>query len=231
MNSLFSIYQFTSDKVEEINIKNIIKQKIMDLTNEKEQLLLMEYNEKECINKIDFIQYKTKMDFNHCYDNKEMAVYIIVGEEMKKSIGDYINEDLEQCRIKVELKIKIRNVLNLDKNITNKDKEIIESITNDDIGQSAFIHCLSQLRTTGQLEKSKIFVEFMGNILNKIIDAQKIKNEYKYMKSCLILSQTYYYLNLNKEKIYIFEYIANNKWLNSPNFWRNFISEILKKEL
>ena len=39
------------------------------------------------------------MNFNNCFDNREITIYIIASEEMKKYIGGYINVDFEHYRI------------------------------------------------------------------------------------------------------------------------------------
>ena len=101
---------------------------------------------------------------------------------------------------------------------------------NNEIGQNLFINNLSKLRTTGKLKKSQKFIEFLGKALIKLINYERDHTDYKYIKSCLILSQTFYYLDLKDEKKYIFEYLSNNKWLKSPNFWRNFIESMLNIE-
>ena len=230
INSLFSFYQYASDESEVSTGKKELKKKIFDLTNQKEILKQTEFDENKCIKKIDFIQYQTKINFNNCFDNREITIYIIASEEMKKYIGGYINVDFEHYRIGAEIKNKVIDILNLDDKLNEEGKKYIESIIETDIGEQVFIHCLSQLRTNGKFEKSKKFVEFIGEIMTKLIDYQKKKNNFKYMKSCLILTQTFYYINLSNEKVYIQEFLLNHKWLKSANFWRNFIDSVLKNE-
>ena len=230
INSLFSFYQYASDESEVSTGKKELKKKIFDLTNQKEILKQTEFDENKCIKKIDFIQYQTKINFNNCFDNREITIYIIASEEMKKYIGGYINVDFEHYRIGAEIKNKVIDILNLDDKLNEEGKKYIESIIETDIGEQVFIHCLSQLRTNGKFEKSKKFVEFIGEIMAKLIDYQKKKNNFKYMKSCLILSQTFYYINLSNEKVYIQESLLNHKWLKSANFWRNLIDSVLKNE-
>ena len=46
----------------------------------------------------------------------------------------------------------------------------------------------------------------------------------------MILSQTFYYIDIKKEKIYIIDLISNNKWLKSPQFWRDFIKLSINNE-
>ena len=227
-NSLFSFYQYTSEGPEFSEKKQEIKNKIIEITNKSEKLSNLQYKEEK---KIVFIQYTSKIDFDNCYDTFEMGTFITVCEEMKKAIGDYVQDEIAKCRNKTELNAKLNKMLSLDDKLPEEwEKEILESILNNEIGQNLFINNLSKLRTTGKLKKSQKFIEFLGKALIKLINYERDHTDYKYIKSCLILSQTFYYLDLKDEKKYIFEYLSNNKWLKSPNFWRNFIESMLNIE-
>ena len=227
-NSLFSFYQYTSEGPEFSEKKQEIKNKIIEITNKYEKLSNLQYKEEK---KIVFIQYTSKIDFDNCYDTFEMGTFITVCEEMKKVIGDYVQDEIAKCRNKTELNAKLNKMLSLDDKLPEEwEKEILESILNNEIGQNLFINNLSKLRTTGKLKKSQKFIEFLGKALIKLINYERDHTDYKYIKSCLILSQTFYYLDLKDEKKYIFEYLSNNKWLKSPNFWRNFIESMLNIE-
>ena len=227
-NSLFSFYQYTSEGPEFSEKKQEIKNKIIEITNKSEKLSNLQYKEEK---KIVFIQYTSKIDFDNCYDTFEMGTFITVCEEMKKVIGDYVQDEIAKCRNKTELNAKLNKMLSLDDKLPEEwEKEILESILNNEIGQNLFINNLSKLRTTGKLKKSQKFIEFLGKALIKLINYERDHTDYKYIKSCLILSQTFYYLDLKDEKKYIFEYLSNNKWLKSPNFWRNFIESMLNIE-
>ena len=227
INSLFAFYQLTNDETENLEKRDEVKEMIIKTTNKKEEISKIEYQEKE---KIDFIQYSSRINFNDCYDTMEMGTFISACDEMCKVIGDYIQDKLEHWKELTDLNITINRILKLDEQITEKEEKNIEDILKTKVGENIFIKCLSQLRTTGYYEKSKNFIEFIGRTLNIILDSEKNKLDYQIIKSCLILSQTFYYLDLNKEKRFIFEYILKSKVFNSPNFWRGFIDYILNSD-
>ena len=222
-NSLASIYQFINEGTEGIEKKKEIKNNIIEITNKRKEIEAVKYKEKK---KINFIQYKTKIDFNICSNAVKIGVYIMVGEEMRKIIGDYIQDKLEQCKHNMQLFVQIKNIINLDEKITEKDEEMIYSLLTTDNGRDLFIKTFNQLRDAGR--KSKKFIEFISKVINKILDYESKTKELKYVKSCIILSQTYFYLDINNKKVYISEYLINNKLLNSPNFWRAFISKMIE---
>ena len=228
INSLFAFYQLTNEETENLEKRDEVKEMIIKTTNKKEEISKIEYQEKE---KIDFIQYSSRINFNDCYDTMEMGTFISACDEMCKVIGDYIQDKLDHWKELTDFNITINRILKLDEQITEKEEKNIDDILKTKVGENIFINCLSQLRTTGYYEKSKNFIEFIGRTLNIILDSEKNKLDYQIIKSCLILSQTFYYLDLNNEKKYIFEYLSNNKWLKSPNFWRNFIEKMLNIEL
>lgn len=227
INSLFAFYQLTNEETENLEKRDEVKEMIIKTTNKKEEISKIEYQEKE---KIDFIQYSSRINFNDCYDTMEMGTFISACDEMCKVIGDYIQDKLDHWKELTDLNITINRILKLDEQITEKEEKNIEDILKTEVGENIFINCLSQLRTTGYYEKSKNFIEFIGRTLNIILDSEKNKLNYQIIKSCLILSQTFYYLDLNKEKRFIFEYILKSKVFNSPNFWRGFIDYILNSD-
>ena len=226
INTLFSFFQLTNDTREIIEEKKQTKSRIIQITNEKEDLEKSEYKIKD---KICFIQYESK--FGLTYENSNNDKYLMMFQEMEKLLGDSYKDKMKEYLIKKELNHKLKEILDLDDKISEKDEEYLESILKTDIGKSSFIICLTQLRTCGKLEKSNLFIEYMSKIINKLLEYEKENKEFIYLKSCLILSQTFYYLDKDNQKIYISNYLKNNRWITSPNFWRGFIDYILKKEL
>ena len=226
INTLFSFFQLTNDTREIIEEKKQTKSRIIQITNEKEDLEKSEYKIKD---KICFIQYESK--FGLTYENSNNDKYLMMFQEMEKLLGDSYKDKMKEYKTKKELNHKLKEILDLDDKISEKDEEYLESILKTDIGKSSFIICLTQLRTCGKLEKSNLFIEYMSKILNKLLEYEKENKEFIYLKSCLILSQTFYYLDKDNQKIYISNYLKNNRWITSPNFWRGFIDYILKKEL
>lgn len=226
INTLFSFFQLTNDTREIIEEKKQTKSRIIQITNEKEDLEKSEYKIKD---KICFIQYESK--FGLTYENSNNDKYLMMFQEMEKLLGDSYKDKMKEYKTKKELNHKLKEILDLDDKISKKDEEYLESILKTDIGKSSFIICLTQLRTCGKLEKSNLFIEYMSKIINKLLEYEKENKEFIYLKSCLILSQTFYYLDKDNQKIYISNYLKNNRWITSPNFWRGFIDYILKKEL
>ena len=52
------------------------------------------------------------------------------------------------------------------------------------------------------------------------------------ISACIIISQTYYYIDKNNsKKIYLSEFLVDNKWFIEPNFWRNIIERMISNDI
>ena len=81
---------------------------------------------------------------------------------------------------------------------------------------------LSKQRTYGRYCRTKQLINDLGIMLNSIINISHNSLNYNIVKTCIILSQTFYYEE-KKNKIYLYTIINNNKWLKTPDFWRSII--------
>ena len=181
-------------------------------------------------NEIEFEQYKTQIDIDNCADNLELATCFSVFAELEEYIGKYKPGELFEETKKLEMSKEINRILYLDEKITDEDVEKLFKIAKNTIGQTIFINNLSLLRSSGIYNKSEKFINSMGKILNQILISAEKENDFVLVKNIIILSQTYYYLDLNNEKQYIFQSIKDNKWLKTSKFWREFIEANISRE-
>ena len=89
---------------------------------------------------------------------------------------------------------------------------------------------LSLLRTNSRFKRGKPLIELFGKAFNILLDTAEKHKLYENAKNCIILSQTYYYVDENNKKVYLFELIKKNKWLTTSHFWRGFIHYMIKTE-
>ena len=197
---------------------------------------LVENYEKNKIeeNKIKFEQYPTKIELNDCKNKKEFEIYFesinIIKKYVDRKIFPDYNYDIELKNFKMNELIKDL--------FSNKREEINQSIKDtflDLLEEPSVYHTffviLSKLRSNGSFSQPKSLIDLLGQGFEIILSKSKKNKLYDNVKNCIILSQTYYYEDDKKEKIYIFESIKNNKWLKSPKFWRNFILYLTEKDL
>ena len=208
-----------------------IKQKIVIL-NEKSNTGQLKYFLDNYIQKeeIDFIQYKSHIEFDNCKDTLELSAVFMTYNEMSEYIGKYKDNVFLDESQKLDLSQKINKILHLNDKITEQDYKILLDVVKNNMGQNVFINLLSLLRSNGFYEKAKNFIIFISKILIFILECAEKEKNYEKAKNCIILSQTFFYLDINRKKIYMFGLIKNNKWIKSPQFWRAFTGISLEKE-
>jgi hypothetical protein len=113
-----------------------------------------------------------------------------------------------------------------------KDKDLLISLLKSKQIRKIFIIILSNQRTKGRYQQSWKLVNDLGDILRFILNLSEKEKNYEIAKHCLILSQTFYSeKKKTKKKLYLFEYIKNNRWLKSPEFWSGITEEMVGKEI
>ena len=209
-----------------------IKEKILNLNQNSDTKKLKDYlknyHPKEEIN---IIQYSSRIGFDSCKDELELSACFMAYNEMEQTIGKYKEVELEKEKEKLVISQTINKILHLDEKITDEDIKKLIELVKTNIGQTVFLKLFTVLRANGFYEKSKKFILEMVKIINIILEYSKEEKNYDKAKNCIVLSQTFYYLDeQTKTKCYIFGFIKNNKWLKSAEFWRAFIDILLKKK-
>lgn len=210
---------------------NNIKTDILKINENIKKFTLQDFLEKyKPKEEIDLVKYKTNIEFDKCKDAIELSVCLMSYNELAHYIGKYEEIELLDKNRVLDLFEEINRIINLDDKITDEDNEKLIELLKNDLAQNIFINLLNLIRTSGKYEKSERFISIIGNSLNLILESIEKEKKYERAKYCIILSDTFYYLDKDKQKRYIFEVIKNNKWLKSSIFWREFIYAILKIE-
>ena len=210
---------FLKKKNEIINLTNNIKIESdkFDLNNKKQL-------------EIKFMQYKSNMLFENCDDGKEFSACLLTYNEVSEIIGNYREFEFEKENEKLSFVEEITAIFNLEENIKEENENKLIEIINDDVGKQIFLNQLNKLRANGKYQKSEVFIKLIGKIFNLTLDLAEKTNDYSWARNCIILSETFYYLE-NDKKIYISNLINQNKWLKKINFWRGFIEFNLNGEI
>lgn len=252
-NNLINIY----DKLEKIFLYNRIKEQfdtylqnnlkrdskiILDINTKKKYTPQKVENSDKNIEAIKpletekFIHYPTSIDFNLATEEKEYYIY----DKTVKYIKNNLNEDTlfqdydeEKENIIKEKKKKIViffNNKNISKENIEENKSQLINMIKDPSNQNILILMLSKYRSVN--ERSKEWIDLMGECLNIILETSINNNLYDMIKNCIILSQTYYYLNEDtNDKIYISNILEKNEFFKDPEFWKNFINTNILNQL
>lgn len=97
----------------------------------------------------------------------------------------------------------------------------------------SFLSYLNRYRTNGIFEITRNSYHIIGDILIQILN--EVMNEdikdYESAKYCIILSQTYHYINDKSEKISLQDKIESHEILKKSEFWENFIAYSIFQEI
>ena len=232
---LIKMYLQSLEKENQNLTENINKIKNANLSETKTKLIeLIEISEnnrkEEKIQKL--MDYQTDLDFNKCENEKEFELFsnsiILIKNFIDKDL--FPNYDYDTDKKSYRMCQIIKKLFNEKGEIDSKLSEDFLNLVKDSKVHRNFFVVLSQLRSSSKFLKTKFLIDLLGKGFLIILDNSLENKLYDNVKNSIILSQTYYYNDEKNNKIYIFEYIKNNKYFKSPKFWRQFIDDMIKKE-
>ena len=207
------------DNIKKIDIKKDINQ-------------FVEVNKKE--NKPDeeiiFVPYEPITNQKEVKETDDFKYYVI--KEMKQNfIGLFPDFNFEYEEKKNELRKMTVNFFKTNVKFSEQDK-LLELLKEKKF-RDFFLINLSNQRTKGRYTRNKEIIDNLKEILNLILDIAEKEKDYEAGKNCIILGQTFYYedKNDNNKKVYLFEFIQDNLWLKSINFWNGIIDLMTQKEI
>ena len=219
---------------ENINIDITTIQNNNSLDINKKLMKLIEESEKNKQEEklLQLVQHQTELIFNKCKNDKEFEI-------CSKSINiikTFISKDLFP-KYDYELEYKNYRMDKIIKKLFKEKEEInpelaenLKNLIKDPSVYKGFLIILSHLRAKNQFMQTKYLIDLLGKEFN-IIAEYSVKNKiYDIFENCIIISQTYYYEDENKNKIYILEYFKNNKYVKNTKFWRDFINNMIKED-
>ena len=215
-----------------INKKQLNESKTVEQDSKLKELIEKNEDNKRDEKPISLVQYQSSLDFNKCKNKEEFDLFAKSVEMINKHIS---NEIFPNYKYELELKNyqegQLLKELFDDKKLDEeKAQKFLESLKDESVHRAIYI-VLSQLRTNSRFQRSRPLIELFGKAFEILLQSAEKNKLYENAKNCIILSQTYFYNDEeNKRKIYVFEYIKNNKWLSNPKFWRGFIDYMMKKE-
>ena len=217
-----------------LSINNSLEDNFSKFSLEKDMNNFINQNkcEYKCIEDIIFTQFQNSYDMKSNFNNQEINYQYIV--TLKKYFsGVFPNFDLEEEKSKFELRKISAKVFKIGPNIffTDEEKQILINFIKEEKFRKIFLIELSKQRTKGRYSRSKKLIQDLNDILTVILEDSEKEKDYESGINCIILSLTFYYEDKNKEKVYLFEYIKDNKWLGSIEFWKSAIQSAITKEI
>ena len=181
---------------------------------------------------IIYEMYNPKISPKECFKDEDYKLYYNTIVTMKSYITILPDFNLERETKKEELRELCKIFFSININYDETINQKILDMLKEEWVQDFFLVILSKQRTNGRYCRTKKLINDLAVILNLIIDMAYRSLNYSVVKNCIILSQTFYYESSDKKnKVYLFNFIKNNKWLKMPDFWRNMINGMIEGEL
>ena len=233
-NSIIASNQFLGKAYNKISIENDIKEFISSNKGEKKI---------QSISK--FIPYLPFSDpTNKKEDATKLDIYFEVIKTLKSNFKDIrLDLDLDEEEKRKRLRYLCERILKIGSNVSipkEEKNELLSLLINPGF-RKYFINSLTKQRTKGKIKRSESLVNDLSEILLKVLELAENEKDYEIANNCIFLSQTYYFEEKNNEKkkdkksepnkIFLFKFIKNNKWLKSLEFWEGLISMMIDNEI
>ena len=171
---------------------------------------------------IPLVQYQPQIDFEKASSPEEFKINYEIIKAMKTSIPDLMpNFDMEKEDQKQEMRELSKKIFVTNIPFTDEEKNKLMEYLTTKWSQTYFLIYLSKQRTQGRFSRTQKLVKDLAEILNLILKTAEKENDYTAAKNCMILSQTYYYEEKDKDgnvkKKYLLDYILDYKWLRRKN--------------
>ena len=233
-NDLSNINKKINDKIEaffkeSVNIE--IEKDIITFEKLVEQNYKIEKN-------VQFISYEpvTKIDLSEIIIKKSEIDEMFVNFKLITNLKKYFDKiypeiNIEETQNFLDFKLLCYNFLDKEKNISFKKEDFDKflSLIKVEKYRSYFLSYLTKERSDGKLNRSEKLINELGIIFNEILILAEKEKNYKNIKNVLILSQTFYMKKDNdnndkNNKKYIMEFLKDNNWIRSLNFWEEIIN-------
>ena len=218
-----------------------LEQDIKSMDNNKDLEDLMESyktdnSEKKPDDLIDLVQYEPQIDFEKASNPEEYKINHEIILAMKNVFPDIMpNFDVEKESRKQEMRELSKKIFAINVPFTDDEKKKLMDFLQEKWSQNYFLIYLSRQRTQGRFARSQKLINDLADILTLILETSEQEKDYEAARNCMILSQTYYYEEKDKDdkvkKIYLLEFISSCKWLRTPEFWRGIIQTMIDLEI
>ena len=227
LKSICDEFKNDKDTLEKTEVANCPIDKLKEMTDNLDSFRRLEQ-------KLPFRTYNTNIDPISSQNEKEFYLNATCIKVINKYIEDDIfpnfNQEIEFKNFKIkQLFQKLLQVKgDIDPKIYN---QFLDMVKDPKTHKGVFI-LLSKFRGSCSCIQNIQFFNILGkSFINFLDEAQKKDILFDNVKNIIILSQTYYCLKDNKTKFYIIDFIRGHKLMKNPNFWREFISIMIKEEI
>ncbi len=204
------------------NNKNSIEKQIIDIGQKlfNDSKINLDYN---------FLEYEPK------HKNLEEKVDVLTLFEMNKIMGFQIEDCFTEPKEKNEIKFLMimEKLIKDSSSLTNFETEFLKNEFNDKEKIKKFLLKLNLNRSKNVLLKNKEAFELVSDLFFYILAKLSFETneDHLLIKSCLILSQTFYYKDEDNNKKFIDSKISSYNEFQNENFWKIFLSTEIESDI
>ena len=234
LNINFYTAQKTENDLTLVNMEKIKDKKKINKKDYNKEILSFYHSKDKPDEEIEVFSYNLKQKPYPTNNNSTLEDIIKsnqLSEEIIKRMRKYLSVNFPDTSLQIqEAALDIPEIIidffEINLELTDDAKNSIIKLIKEDVAiYPQILILLSRLRANSKLYKSKVHIEFLGYILKEILSIAEAKKDYNAAKNCILLSQTYYIRDeKTNQKLFLFDKIKNNKWINSVEFWRVFIN-------
>ena len=194
-------------------------------------------------NQIKFIPYypEANLESNFSGNDRKDLENLDLNYNVLLTLHDNFREirkdiNMDEEKKKLRLRYLCSKIFKIGPGVDFKQEEKNELISflKEKAYKSYFLITLSKQRTKGRYQKTDNLLKDLAEILNFILELSQKEKDFDGAKNCIILSQTFYYEKTKgkeKKKKYLSDYIKNNKWLKSLDFWEELTDFMIQGEI
>lgn len=192
----------------------------INVTSDFNNFVIKNKNQKKADDVIEFIPYCPNI-LKKTDENSSLVIEVV--SEIQKNLKDSApNYDPKKKKRALEITVMTKNIF--EKNDPTLKQKILDCINNKE-DRDSFIMALNQQRTK-TYEYSVDVINNLKDIIIKILELCSQEHDYSTIKNCIILCQTYYYMD-GSNKHFLFEDIKDYYIFKSLDFWNKFIDVLL----
>ena len=237
---LYKYYELQSNYIKNINLENEKNIKFLEKIDINDDIeIYIKNNKTNDIPpfKFDYAPYISTIDKQNIYldDENLKNINLKVKEEIKKLFPEEKDISLLKTKTDKEIETLINNILNgqnENENIINEIEENIKIVSNK-ILRRIFLKYLNKIRNNTHIILNDISYKIIGNLLKECLDHSYKEKDFLSIKIIMVIATNLFKINKisNKPRIFLHNYLINNKIWKDFNFWENLIKYDIIEEI
>ena len=236
-NSLLKYYSLQSNYFKNLNNereKNIKFQEKININNDIQIYIKNNKTNEIPPFRFDYIPYLCNLDRQSINNDDEMKnINLKVNEQIKNLFPE--EKDISLLKTKTDREIEgfVDSILKGEnENVINAKEENLKIISNKNL-RKLFLRYLNKLRNNTHLILNDTSYKIIGNLLKESLSHAYKEKDFICIKLIIVIATNLFKINKvsNKPRIFLNNYLIDNKLLKDFNFWENLVKYDIIEEM